>query len=171
MELLSIWESKDLKQMRPNTWPRLDISALCELSLTAFKMSQHGDPWWTCEWAHMKENWFILPPQTLYRDCYRCNAKSIEYKEYAVDLLIYDWLILCIRWKLCDQNISWWNEKPFLLSSGVLKCCCFLHRLTILVSSTCPCPSLFNVKPCAGEQAFCWIRARKLHNTLLDEYS
>lgn len=65
------WE--DLKQMRPSTWPRLDISSLRELSLTRFKMSQRGDPRRTCEWARMKENWSTLPLPTLCRDSDRCE--------------------------------------------------------------------------------------------------
>ena len=37
MESISSWALEDLEQMHPNTWPRLDISSLCELSLTPLR--------------------------------------------------------------------------------------------------------------------------------------
>lgn len=72
-ESLSSWVLEDWKQLHPNIWPRLDISSLHELLLTPFKMSQRGNPWWTCEWLRMKENWSTVLHQTLYQDTDRCD--------------------------------------------------------------------------------------------------
>lgn len=57
VESLSSWDLGGSKaNAPPNIWARLDISSLCELELTPFKMSEHGNSWRTCEWVRMTEN-------------------------------------------------------------------------------------------------------------------
>lgn len=153
-ESLSSWE---LKQMQPNTWPRLDISSLRELSLTPFKMSQRCDPRWTCEWARMRGKLICFAsPNSLSRLWWMWIMHNL--RSVLTNWCMIDWIILYIRWKLATLEVLPKPQRSFSAHLSFWSAPAFLHQL--LVPNTCSCPRCLMLSlvqastlPCGSEHA------------------